>query len=44
VKKNLDCDPLPPLLISAFSDLHWPDDADDRHSTGEFAVFLGNNV
>jgi hypothetical protein len=32
------------LLVSAFSDLDWVGDVDDRHSTGGFAVFLGSNL
>lgn len=32
------------MLVSAFSDADWAGCADDRRSTGGFAVFLGNNL
>jgi histone deacetylase 1/2 len=31
-------------IVSAFSDADWAGDVDDRHSTGGFAVFLGENL
>jgi histone deacetylase 1/2 len=31
-------------LVSAFSDVDWAGNIDDRRSTGEFAVFLGSNL
>ena len=32
------------MLVSAFSDADWAGCADDRRSTGGFAVFLGTNL
>ena len=32
------------LLVSAYSDADWAGCADDRRSTGGFAVFLGTNI
>jgi hypothetical protein len=32
------------LLLSAFSDADWAGNADDRQSTGGFAIFLGPNL
>jgi hypothetical protein len=30
--------------LSAFSDADWAGDIDDRHSTGDFAIFVGPNL
>jgi hypothetical protein len=32
------------MMVSAFSDVDWAGDVDDRRSTGGFAVFLGCNL
>jgi hypothetical protein len=32
------------MMVSAFSDVDWAVDVDDRRSTGGFAVFLGCNL
>jgi hypothetical protein len=34
----------PSLVVSAFSDVDWAGDVDDRRSTGGFAVFFGGNL
>jgi hypothetical protein len=34
----------PSIMISVFSDADWTGCADDRNSTGGFAVFLGPNI
>ena len=34
----------PSMLVSAYSDADWAGCADDRRSTGGFAVFLGSNL
>ena len=34
----------PSLLVTAYSDADWVGCADDRRSTGGFAVFLGTNL
>lgn len=34
----------PSMLVSAYSDADWAGCADDRRSTGRFAVFLGSNL
>jgi hypothetical protein len=32
------------MLVNAFTDSDWASDLDDRRSTGDFAVFIGNNL
>ena len=32
------------LFVTAYSDVDWAGCADDRRSTGGFAVFLGTNL
>jgi hypothetical protein len=32
------------MMVSAFSDLDWVGDSNDKKSTGGFAVYLGRNL
>jgi hypothetical protein len=32
------------MLVSAFTNLDWASDTDDRRSIGGFAVFIGGNL
>jgi hypothetical protein len=32
------------ILVTAYSDADWVDYADDRRSTGDYAVYLGANL